>query len=140
MGNGFMFANFFGGEDNSLLACDEADAGDEKLAGDNQGDEPDGKKSCAKEANKGDGDEKFVGEGIEEAAEIGFNFPEAGEMSVEPIGESGGDEEGESEPSGPSGDGGMGTGLEKNEEDKGGDDAGHGKPVGKSHKKRVKGR
>ena len=140
MGNGFMFANFFGGEDNSLLACDEADAGDEKLAGDNQRDEPDGEESCAKQADKGDGNEKFVGEGIEEAAEIGLNFPEAGEVSVEPIGESGGDEKSESEPGGPSGDGGMGTGLEKNEEDKGGDDAGHGKPVGESHKKRVKGR
>jgi hypothetical protein len=34
----------------------------------------------------------------------------------------------------------MSTGLEKNEEDKGGDDAGHGEPVGKGHKKRVKGR
>jgi hypothetical protein len=32
----------------------------------------------------------------------------------------------------------MGAGLEKNEEDKGGDDAGDGEPVGKSHKKRVK--
>jgi hypothetical protein len=133
-----MFANFFGGEDNSFLACDEADTGDEKLAGDNQGDEPDGEESCAKEADESDGDEKFVGEGIEEAAEIGFDFPEAGEMPVEPIGESGGDEEGESEPSGPSGDGGMGAGLEKNEEDKGGYDAGDGEPIGKSHKKRVK--
>ena len=140
MGNGFMFANFFGGEDNSLLACDEADAGDEKLAGDNQRDEPDGEESCAKQADKGDGNEKFVGEGIEEAAEIGLNFPEAGEVSVEPIGESGGDEEDESKPSGPSGDGGMGAGLEKNEEDKGGDDTGHGEAVRKSHKKRVKGR
>jgi hypothetical protein len=133
-----MFANFFGGEDNPFLACDEADAGDEKLAGDNQGDKPDGEESCAKEADEGDGDEKFVGERIEEAAEIRFDFPEAGEMPVEPIGESGGDEEGESEPSGPSGDGGMGAGLEKNEEDKGGYDAGDGEPVGKSHKKRVK--
>jgi hypothetical protein len=34
----------------------------------------------------------------------------------------------------------VGTGLEKNEKDKGGDDAGHGKPVGESHRKRVKGR
>jgi len=133
-----MFANFFGGEDNSLLACDEADASDEKLACDNQGDEPDGEEPCAKEANKGDGDEKLVGEGIEEAAEIGLDFPEAGEVPVEPIGESGGDEESESEPSGPSGDGGVGTGLKKNEEDKGGYDAGDGEPVGKSHKKRVK--
>ena len=93
MGNGFMFANFFGGEDNSLLACDEADAGDEKLAGDNQGDEPDGEESCAKQADKGDGNEKFVGERIEEAAEIGFDLPEAGEVSVEPISQGGGDEE-----------------------------------------------
>jgi hypothetical protein len=30
-----MFTNFFGGEDNTLLAGDEADTGDEKLAGDN---------------------------------------------------------------------------------------------------------
>ena len=88
-----MFANFFGGEDNSLLACDEADTGDEKFAGDNQGDEPDGKEPCAKEADKGDSDEKFIGERIEKAAEIGLNFPKAGEVSVEPIGESGGDEE-----------------------------------------------
>jgi hypothetical protein len=135
-----MFANFFGGEDNSFLACDEADASNKKLAGDNQGDEPDGEEACTKETDEGDGDEKFVGEGIEKAAEIGLDFPQAGEVSVEPIGESGGNEESESEPSGPSGDGGMGAGLEKNEEDKGGDDAGNGKPVGKSHKKRVKGR
>jgi len=121
-----MFANFCGGEDNSFLACDEADASDEKLACDNQGDEPDGEESCAKEADKGDSDEKFVGEGIKEAAKIGLDFPEAGEVSVEPISQGGGDEEGESEPSGPSGDGGMGTGLEKNEKDKGGDDAGNG--------------
>jgi len=140
LGNGFMFANFLGGEDYSFLACDEADAGDEKLAGDNQGDEPDGKEPCAKEANKGDGDKKFVGERIEEATKVGFDFPESGEVSVKPIGEGGGDEEGESEPSGPSGDGGMGTGLEKNEEDKGGDDAGNGKPIGKSHRKRIKGK
>jgi hypothetical protein len=121
-----MFANFFSGENNTLLACDEADTGDEKLAGDNQGDEPDGKESCAKETDKGDGDEKFIGERIKETAEIGFDFPEASEMSVEPIGEGGGDEESESEPSGPSGDGGMGTGLEKNEKDKGGNDASNG--------------
>jgi hypothetical protein len=88
-----MFANFFGGEDNTLLACDKTDASDEKFAGDNQGDEPDGEESCAKEADKGDGNEKFVGEGIEKAAEIGLNFPEAGEVSVEPISQGGGDEE-----------------------------------------------
>ena len=30
--------------------------------------------------------------------------------------------------------------MEKNEKDKGGDDAGHGKPVGESHRIKVKGR
>ena len=64
LGGGFMFTDFFSSENNSFLACDEANAGDEKFAGDNEGDEPDGEKSCAQEADKGDGDETFVGEGI----------------------------------------------------------------------------
>ena len=34
----------------------------------------------------------------------------------------------------------MGTGLEKNEKDKSGDDAGNREPVGEGHSKRVKGR
>ena len=54
-------------------------------------------------------------------------------MSVEPIGEGGGDEESEGEPCSPKRDRRMSTSLEKNKEDKGCHDACHGKPVGESH-------
>ena len=133
LGNGFMFTNFFSSENNSFLACDEANAGDEKFAGDNEGNEPDGEESCAKEADKGDGDEKFVGEGIKQATKVGFDFPEASEISVEPIGEGSGDKESEGEPCSPKRDRGMSTSLEKNEKDKGCDNACHGKPIGEGH-------
>ena len=128
-----MFTNFFSSENNSFLACNEANAGDEKFASDDEGNEPDGEKARAEEPDKSDGDEKFVGEGIKQATKVGFDFPEASEISVEPIGEGGGDEESEGEPCSPKRDRGMSTSLEKNEKDKGCDNACHGKPIGEGH-------
>ncbi len=128
-----MFADFFSGEDDSLLSSHESDAGDEEFAGHDEGDKPDGEKAGAEKSYEGDCDEKFVGERIEEASEIGFDFPEAGEMAVEPIGDGGGHEKNDGEPGGPKGYGRMGAGLEENEEHERGDHAAHGEPVGKSH-------
>jgi hypothetical protein len=54
-------------------------------------------------------------------------------MAVEPVGEGGGDKEGKGKPSGPDGHGRMGTGLKKDQQNKGRDDAADRKPIGKSH-------
>ena len=133
LGDGFVFADIFGGKNNPLLAGDETYAGDEELAGHDEGDEPDGKEPGAEQADKGHDDEELVGEGIEKTAEVGFDLPFAGEMTVQPVGESRGHEEGESEPGGPERDRGVSASLEKDEQDKGGGDTGEGKPVGNSH-------
>ena len=128
-----MLSHFFRGKNYPLLTGDKAYPGDEEFAGHDQGDEPDGQEASAEESDEGDGDEEFVGEGIEEATEVGFDFPEAGKVAVEPIGESGGDEESEGEPSGPLGNGGVSAGLEEDEEDKSGQDATDREPIGESH-------
>jgi len=128
-----MFADFFGGENDSFLTGDEANSGDEKFSRHDERDEPDGQEASAEESDEGNGDEEFIGEWIEEATEVGFDFPEAGEVAVEPIGESGGDEESEGEPSGPLGNGGVSAGLEEDEEDKSGQDATDREPIGESH-------
>ena len=133
LGYGFMFPYFFGSQDDSLLSCDEPDSCDQKLPGDHKGDEPDGKKACAKKTDEGDGDQKLVREGVEEAAKVRLDFPFSGEMTVQPVREGGGDKEGQSEPSGPQGHGWMGTGLKKDQQNKGGDDAADRKPIGKGH-------
>ena len=133
MRNGFMFADFFGGENDSFLTGDEANSRDEEFAGNDQGDKPDGEKASAEKANEGDGDEEFVGKGIKETAEVGLDLPFTGEVAIEPIGQGGGDKEGESEPRGPLGNGGVSAGLEKDEEDKSGQDATDREPIGESH-------
>ena len=84
------------------------------------------KKAGAEKANEGDGDEEFVGKWIKETAEVGLDLPFAGEVAIEPIGQGGGDKEGESEPRSPSWNGWASTGLEKDEQDEGGDDSGYG--------------
>jgi hypothetical protein len=118
-----MFPDFLCSENDSFLSSHEPNSGDQKLSGDHEGDKPDGKKAGAEETDKSDGDQKLVGEGIEKAAEVGFDFPFSGEMAVEPVGEGGGDKEGEGEPSGPQGDGRMGAGLKKDQQNKSGDNA-----------------
>jgi len=118
LGYRFMFADFFRGKNGAFLSCDEANPRDEEFAGNDKGDKPDGEQAGAEKANEGDGDEEFVGKGID--------LPFAGEVAIEPIGQGGGDKEGESEPRGPSWDGWAGTGLEKDEQDEGGDDSGYG--------------
>ena len=47
----------------------------------------------ADEEDKGDGDHQFVGDGVEERAEIGGLLPAAGEIAVEPVGYGGGGED-----------------------------------------------
>ena len=126
LGYRFMFTDFFCGKNGAFLSCDEANSRDEEFAGNDKGDKPDGEQAGAEKANEGDGDEEFVGKGIEEAAEVGLDLPFAGEVAIEPIGQGGGDKEGESEPRGPSWNGWAGTGLEKDEQDEGGDDSGYG--------------
>ncbi len=121
-----MLPHFFRGKDDALLAGDKADSRNKKFTGDDKGDKPDGKEARAEQADKGDGNEEFVGEGIEETSKVRFDFPAAGEVAVEPIGQGGGDKEDESEPSGPRWNGWAGTGLEQDEQDEGGDDSGDG--------------
>jgi len=133
LGDGFVFADFFGGEDNAFLAGHETDPRDEELACHDEGDEPDGKETGPEQADEGHHDEELVREGVKEAAEIRLDLPFPGEVAIEPVGESGGHEEDERQPGGPKRDGGVGTSLKKNEEDEGGADAGKGEPVGDSH-------
>ena len=133
LGDGFVFADFFGGEDDAFLAGHETDPRDEELACHDEGNKPNGKKAGPEQADEGHHDEELVSEGIKEAAEIGLDPPFAGQMAVQPVGQSGGDKENESEPSGPERDRGVSASLEKDEQDKGGGDTGEGKPVGNSH-------
>jgi hypothetical protein len=126
LGYRFMFTDFFCGKNGAFLSCDESNSRDEEFAGNDKGDKPDGEQAGAEKANEGDGDEEFVGKGIEEAAEVGLDLPSAGEVAIEPIGQGSGDKEGESEPSGPKWNWWAGTGLEKDEQDEGGDDSGYG--------------
>ena len=133
LGDGFVFADIFGGENNPLLAGDKTDAGDEELAGHDEGDEPDGKETGPEQADKGDDNEELVGKGIEKTAEVGFDLPFAGKVAVEPVSEGRGHEEGESQPGGPERDGRVGAGLKKNKQEEGCAHAGEGEPVGNSH-------
>ena len=133
-----MLSHFFRGKNYPLLPGDKAYPGDEKLSRHDQGDKPDGKKAGAEKSDKGNGDEEFVGEGIEETTKVGLNFPEAGEVAVEPIGESRSHKKSQSKPCRPKRDRGMGTGLQKNEEDKGRHDACHREPIGESHTRSFK--
>ena len=126
LGYRFMFTDFFCGKNGAFLSCDEANSRDEEFASNDQGDKPDGEQAGAEKANEGDGDEEFVGKWIKETAEVGLDLPFTGEVAIEPIGQGGGDKEGESEPRGPSWNGWASTGLEKDEQDEGGDDSGYG--------------
>ena len=115
LSDGLMLADFFGGEDDAFLAGDEPDPGDEEFTGHDEGDKPDGQKAGPQEAHKGDDHEQFVGEGVEEAAEVGLDLPSAGEVAVQPVGEGGSHEKHEGQPGGPKRDGRMGAGLEENQ-------------------------
>jgi hypothetical protein len=85
-----VLSHFFRGKDDALLAGDKAYPCDKKLAGYDEGNKPDGKKACTEKADKCDGNEEFVGEGIEKTTEIRFDFPAPREVAVQPIGQCGG--------------------------------------------------
>jgi hypothetical protein len=85
-----VLSHFFCGKDDALLASHKSYPCDKKLAGYDEGNKPDGKKARTEKADKGDGNEEFVGKGIEKAAEIRFDFPATCEVAVQPIGQCGG--------------------------------------------------
>lgn len=93
LGGGFPFSKTIGGQDVAGLDGDLAEAGDEKLAGDDEGGDPDRAEACEGHEDEAGADEDFIGEGIEEFAEGGDEVELAGEPAIEVIADGGGDEE-----------------------------------------------
>jgi len=124
----FVFAEFFGGEHDVLADGDLADAGDEELAREDDDGDPGGEHAVFDEDDEGGGDENFIGEGIEEFAEIGDEVALPGDGAVEVVGDGGGgeDEEGDAEGVG---EGEMETGHEHQRQNQTGD----GELVGQVH-------
>ncbi len=92
-------------------SAEAADGGDEEFAGEDDDDHPgvdaggvlfldvDGvDEVVGGEKDEGAADEDLVDEGVDDAAEGGFDFPAAGEVAIDDVGECGDDEAGEGDP------------------------------------------
>ena len=86
MSGGFVFADFFRGEDDALGRGQSAQAGDEKFSGDDADDDPGGQEPAGDEADVNGADEDFVYEGVEKFSEVCVLVPSAGEVAVKPVG------------------------------------------------------
>ena len=123
-----VFAEFFGGEHDILADGDLADACDEEFAREDDDGDPGGEHAVFDEDDESGGDEDFIGEGIEEFAEVGDEVAGAGDGAVEVVGDGGGceDEQGDAEGVG---EGEMETGHEHHRQNQ----TGEGKLVGEVH-------
>lgn len=145
----FEFSTELGAEGVAAAFHGAAEAGDEELAGEDDDDHPwgdagDGGRVLgdallgevfAGEKDEAAEDQDLIDEGIDDAAEGAFDFPFSGEVSIEKIGDEGGeiDDEGDIEPDfvAVAGDGALVLVVgEHYEEDAGQNEAGGGEGVG----------
>ncbi len=82
-----VLAHLFRGEDDLLVRRDGAQAGDEKFARDDQHDHPHRRHMPLDQADQRAGDQDFVGEGIEQLAQVGDEMVAPRDCAIEPIGQ-----------------------------------------------------
>ena len=98
---GLEFAEERGGDGDAASCSHHTHAVDGEVADENDGEDPDGDYINIDKYEKGEVDEHFVGEGVEEGAEVGFLLGFTGPDAVDFVGDGGGNKDDEGDDAGP---------------------------------------